>query len=148
MYKFHRAITLERLEKFTSQTHFADVNLQAALYGRRSQAAVQLRAYAVPDLKRMYAPFLLLSSIPIVADISHDVNISSPFAEAARPDNLPYRPAKVGDVFGPAWATHWFLMEIHVPSDWAGEQVALIWDGDNEGLLWSEGPLVVDIMLI
>lgn len=53
MLKFHRNISLERLEKFVSTTHFNDVNLQSALYKRRDSGAVKLQVFGVPDLKRM-----------------------------------------------------------------------------------------------
>ncbi len=34
---------------------------------------------------------------------------------------MPYRPAKVGDAFGPSWTTHWFRVRATVPADWDGQ---------------------------
>ncbi len=33
---------------------------------------------------------------------------------------MPYRPAKVGDEFGPSWTTHWFRVRAAVPREWDG----------------------------
>lgn len=112
--KFHRGITLERLDKFTSSSLFQDVNLFSRLYARRDGSSVSLQAYAVPDLKRIT------------------------FDEAMRA--LPeYRAAKVGDVFGPAWATVWIRVEVTVPAGWVGEEVHFLWDAGNEGMVWTVG---------
>lgn len=52
MKKFHRQITLERLEKFNSQQYFQDVNLVSCLYKPQIILA-ELSVFPVPDLKRM-----------------------------------------------------------------------------------------------
>jgi alpha-mannosidase len=36
-------------------------------------------------------------------------------AEAARGK---YRPARIGENFGPLWATYWFKVDITIPRDW------------------------------
>ncbi len=50
-----------------------------------------------------------------------------------------YRPAKVGEEFGPAWSTHWFRLEIAVPAAWAGQEVHLLWDSSSEATVWQDG---------
>ncbi|MFF0096670.1 alpha-mannosidase [Streptomyces canus] len=39
-----------------------------------------------------------------------------------------YRPARVGDWWGPAWSTSWFKVSGTVPADWAGETVEAVLD--------------------
>jgi hypothetical protein len=55
MQKFHRNITLERFDKFTSAQYFQDVNLYAKLYRERSSDAVSLTVSADAGMQRMYA---------------------------------------------------------------------------------------------
>jgi alpha-mannosidase len=52
---------------------------------------------------------------------------------------LPYRPATVGDRFGPPWATYWFRMDATVPPAWAGRRVDVVWDSGSEATLWRDG---------
>ncbi|KAI9003260.1 alpha-mannosidase 2C1-like protein [Gaertneriomyces semiglobifer] len=106
----HRSITIERLQKFIQQGQFEDVNLRSALVSERSEGAVSLSVYSVPDGKRI------------------------PFAEAIKGD---YQPARVGQSFGPTWSTHWFKVTIGIPSSFAGKEVQLIFDPSCEGLVWS-----------
>ncbi len=65
----------------------------------------------------------------------------------AAPDRIPYqqavqgayRPAQIGEVFGPPWSTHWFRVETMVPPDWAGREVHFLWDSSSEATLWQDG---------
>ena len=41
--------------------------------------------------------------------------------EAAQ--ELAYRPAEIGESFGPQWATYWFRLSATVPEHWAGRPV-------------------------
>jgi alpha-mannosidase len=50
-----------------------------------------------------------------------------------------YRPTQVGEQFGPFWSTHWFRVEIQVPSAWAGKEVHFLWDSSSEGEVWEDG---------
>ena len=43
-----------------------------------------------------------------------------PHAEARE---LRYRPARIGETFGPQWATYWFKLAATVPGHWAGRPV-------------------------
>ncbi|TCR15149.1 glycoside hydrolase family 38 C-terminal domain-containing protein [Streptomyces sp. BK205] len=40
----------------------------------------------------------------------------------------PYRPARVGDRWGPAWSTSWFRVSGTIPAEWAGETVEAVLD--------------------
>jgi alpha-mannosidase len=50
-----------------------------------------------------------------------------------------FGPAKLGDSFGPLWATHWFRGRVTVPDAWAGTRVDVLWDSQSEAALWLEG---------
>ena len=59
-----------------------------------------------------------------------------PLEEARR---LPYRPAEIGETFGPQWATYWFRLAATVPEAWAGRPVELVWDSGCEATLYRGG---------
>jgi alpha-mannosidase len=71
--------------------------------------------------------------------------VSSPtdrisYAEAQK---LDYRPAKLGEQFGPIWTTFWFRGQVTVPPDWANKRVDLIWISHYcESTLWMAGKAV------
>ncbi len=50
-----------------------------------------------------------------------------------------YRPAQVGEKFGPLWSTHWFRVNLEIPHEWQGQEVHLLWDMAGESCLWQEG---------
>src|SRR5437867_674526 len=58
------------------------------------------------------------------------------YAEAMRGR---YRPAKVGDKFGPMWATVWFKVDITIPRAWRGREVHFLWDSGSEACVWIDG---------
>jgi alpha-mannosidase len=58
------------------------------------------------------------------------------FAEAQR---LSYRPAQLGERFGPLFATYWFRASATVPDAWSGARVDLLWYSNSEATLWLEG---------
>jgi alpha-mannosidase len=64
------------------------------------------------------------------------------YEEAQR---LDYRIAKLGERFGPLWATYWFKVRATVPEEWRGERVELRWYSDSEATLWRDGRVVVGI---
>jgi alpha-mannosidase len=75
---------------------------------------------------------------PESADVS-----SSTFAEATAPSNV-YKPAKVGDSYGPSWATFWFKVSLTVPKEWANEEVIYFtWDANCEAMIWTKDGQVV-----
>ncbi len=57
-------------------------------------------------------------------------------AEAMQGD---YRPAAVGEKFGPLWSTHWFRVNVQIPDDWSGQTVHLLWDIAGEACIWQGG---------
>ena len=72
---------------------------------------VKLSVYSVPDLAR------------------------PTFKEAT---SQQFRPTKVGQSFGPSWSTHWFKVQLTVPSELQKKNhLELHWDANNEGLIWS-----------
>ncbi len=50
-----------------------------------------------------------------------------------------YRAIEIGEKFGPAWSTHWVRVEIDIPEDWKGNEVALLWDSTCEACVWQNG---------
>lgn len=50
-----------------------------------------------------------------------------------------FRPAKVGEQFGPLWATYWFRASTAVPAEWKGKRVDLLWGMHSESTLWVNG---------
>src|SRR5215218_6917559 len=59
-----------------------------------------------------------------------------PYAKAR---SLDYRPAEIGEMFGPQWATYWFRLTATVPEAWAGRPVELVWDSGCEATLYRDG---------
>ena len=48
--------------------------------------------------------------------------------------------AKIGDLFGKSWDTHWFLLDIEVPKEWletVDPEIHFLWNGKCEGSLWT-----------
>ena len=48
--------------------------------------------------------------------------------------------AKIGDLFGKSWDTHWFRVEIEIPESWKQEaesEVHFLWNGKCEASLWT-----------
>lgn len=48
-----------------------------------------------------------------------------------------YEPIDIGHHFGPIWSTHWVRVDIEIPTDWAGQEVHLLWDSTSEACVWS-----------
>jgi alpha-mannosidase len=59
-----------------------------------------------------------------------------PYKEAVKGT---YQPAVIGQQFGPIWSTHWFRVEIEIPTAWAGREVHLLWDSCSEAQVWKDG---------
>jgi alpha-mannosidase len=57
------------------------------------------------------------------------------FADAQK---LDYRPATLGERFGPLWATYWFRVHATVPEDWRRRRVDLLWFSRSEATLWID----------
>uniref|UniRef100_A0A8B9NKM3 Alpha-mannosidase 2C1 n=1 Tax=Accipiter nisus TaxID=211598 RepID=A0A8B9NKM3_9AVES len=105
----HRRTALERVEKFLSEIYFTDCNLRGRLFGDR-------------------CPPVSLSFFQTPRRIPYDEAVGQEF-----------RPAKVGDSFGPTWETCWFKVELSIPQAWAGREVHFVWESDGEGMVWRDG---------
>ena len=108
-----RLIDENRLKGFISPGQWADINLNSMLYDAsfRDSPNISLAVRSIPDLQR------------------------PPFAEAVKGE---FRPAQVGEVFGPSWSTHWFRVTVLVPAEYdAAERVELHFDIGGEGLIWT-----------
>ncbi|XP_049634576.1 alpha-mannosidase 2C1 isoform X1 [Suncus etruscus] len=105
----HWRTTLERVEKFVSPLYFTDCNLRGRLFGDRQPVAA-LSSFLTPD--------------------------RPPYGEATR---QAFRPARVGDRFGPTWWTCWFRVELAIPEAWVGQEIHFCWESDGEGLVWRDG---------
>ncbi|MDX6572485.1 MAG: alpha-mannosidase, partial [Gaiellales bacterium] len=55
---------------------------------------------------------------------------------------LDYRPAAIGDRFGPLWATYWIQVRATVPEQWRGKRVDLLFVSQSESALWLDGKIV------
>ena len=94
---------------------------------RFAQVSQQLLAEVYPETRAVEE--LLVS--PTVGRISWD--------EA---QTLDYRPAELGERFGPAWATYWFRIRATIPEEWRGRRVELLWSSLSEAALWRDGRIL------
>ncbi|KAI7899040.1 glycosyl hydrolases family 38 N-terminal domain-containing protein [Cokeromyces recurvatus] len=111
--KLIKSIAIDRCSNFISAgANGNDINLLSQLYRARTNSNdyISIMVYSVPDLKRIT------------------------FEEAIQQD---FRPTHVGEWFGPSWSTHWFHVQIKIPKEFVGEEVQLIWNADNEAMIWS-----------
>lgn len=92
--------------------------------GRLAQVSRRLRAEVYPET----IPVDELLVAGPVDRIGHD--------EAQR---LKYRPAALGERFGPLWATYWFRGVATVPEAWTGRRADLLWNSASEATLWLDG---------
>jgi len=106
----HQSITIERIEKFLSDTYFVDSNIYGRIYPEINKDAVTLQVSEVCD------------------------RISYNDAQ-----KLKYKEGKVGDVFGPSWTTFWFKVHVQVPTSWKGKVVHFLWNSSSEALIWRNG---------
>ncbi|KAI9845832.1 MAG: Glycoside hydrolase, 38 vacuolar alpha mannosidase [Sclerophora amabilis] len=111
--KIHN-IYRDRLNVFTGDNQYSKKNLRSMLDEGRATGNdyVKLSVYSVPDLAR------------------------PSFKEATSHE---FKPANVGDSFGPSWSTHWWKIHLKVPAELTKkEHLEFHWDADNEGLVWTE----------
>ena len=107
--------TLERLELF----------LDGKCYPKEQEISIQTQFY--PRLSP-------LKGLRVIRDTGR----VKPNSMGVRPDSDWQEEAKLGDVFGPSWATHWFLVEIEVPKDWPQDsEIHFLWNGKCEGSLYN-----------
>ncbi|KAJ2828124.1 Glycoside hydrolase, 38 vacuolar alpha mannosidase [Coemansia erecta] len=108
----HPAITRSRVSNFVSDNQWKDVNIQAVLYDLKvsGEPHVQLEVWSAPGQER------------------------PTFKHAVRQE---FRPAKVGQMFGPSWTTHWFRVHVKIPKQFAGKAVQFLFDSSSEAMVWS-----------
>ncbi|XP_069480651.1 alpha-mannosidase 2C1 isoform X2 [Ambystoma mexicanum] len=105
----NRRTTLERVEKFISETYWTDCNLRGRLFGA-TRPVDSLSCFITQDR------------------ICYEKALEQTFTSS-----------HVGDSFGPTWWTCWFKVELSLPSEWTGKEVHLLWESDGEGLVWRDG---------
>ena len=50
-----------------------------------------------------------------------------------------FQPTERGRTFGPGWSTHWFKVQLQVPSEVLDEEIIeLHWEAGTEGMIWTE----------
>ncbi|KAJ1643845.1 Glycoside hydrolase, 38 vacuolar alpha mannosidase [Coemansia asiatica] len=109
----HPSITRSRVNNFINDNQWKDVNIKATLYDMRisGEPHVQLEAWSAPGQDR-------------------------PTFEHAVKQN--FKPAKVGQLFGPSWTTHWFRVTATIPESFAGKKVLFMFDTNSEAMVWSD----------
>lgn len=103
----------DRITQFYSGGQYEHQNLLAMMFEGKASGPphVKLSTWAAPGLSR------------------------PTFDEAMKGE---YKPAQVGDVFGPSWATHWFKVVLRVPEELSKkEHLELQWDANNEAMVWT-----------
>ncbi|XP_029431160.1 LOW QUALITY PROTEIN: alpha-mannosidase 2C1 [Rhinatrema bivittatum] len=105
----NRRTTMERVEKFTSEQYFTDCNLRGRLFGATCP---------VDGLSYFLTP----------ERISYEKAVEQEF-----------KPAKVGDSYGPTWWTCWFCVKLSIPKNWVGKEIHFVWESDGEGMVWRDG---------
>ncbi|KAJ2743616.1 Glycoside hydrolase, 38 vacuolar alpha mannosidase [Coemansia sp. BCRC 34301] len=108
----HANITKSRINNFIGDNQWKDVNIKSVLEHLRisGEPHVKLEVWSAPGQER------------------------PTFAHAAKQE---YRPAKIGDVFGPSWTTHWFRVTVNIPDTFAGRKVMFEMDTGSEAMIWS-----------
>ncbi|KAI6093804.1 glycoside hydrolase family 38 protein [Hypoxylon rubiginosum] len=104
----------ERITQFYSKGQWEKRNLLAMMYEGVASGSphVQLSTWAAPGLSR------------------------PTFKEAMAGE---FKPASVGQSFGPSWSTHWFKVVLRVPSDLQDkEHLEFQWDSNSEGMVWTD----------
>ncbi|KIW66412.1 hypothetical protein PV04_05748 [Phialophora macrospora] len=107
------SIYTDRLRQFSSGGQYEQQNLIGKLYHNRcdDDEHVKLSVYSPPNLTR-----------PTFDDATSHT----------------FRPTRRGESFGPAWATHWFRIQLTVPKHMCdGEHLEFHWDAGNEGMVWT-----------
>jgi alpha-mannosidase len=148
----NESITLSRINVFTGWTGFnpkgnvapgrMDQNLCNRLWTRRNRSAVRLQVADPIDMDGDAAPAAAVDD----DDDDHDTTRRNGLAAAAgralaRPTRASlearaFRPAALGDEFGPTFTTHLFRLDITVPPDLDGlPHLHLLWDSNCEALV-------------
>ncbi|KAJ2612158.1 Glycoside hydrolase, 38 vacuolar alpha mannosidase [Coemansia sp. RSA 1365] len=109
----HPAITRTRVNNFVNDKgQWKDVNIQALLYDLRvsGEPHIKLEVWSAPGQER--------------PSFKHAVNQE-------------FRAAKVDEMFGPSWTTHWFRINVDIPKEFSGKAVQFLFDSNSEAMVWS-----------
>ncbi|KAJ2811264.1 Glycoside hydrolase, 38 vacuolar alpha mannosidase [Coemansia furcata] len=108
----HASITRSRINNFINDGQWRDVNLKSVIeYLRVSgEPHVSLEVWSAPGQDR------------------------PAFEHAVKQK---YRPAHIGETFGPSWTTHWFRVMVNIPREFVGRRVRFEIDTGSEAMIWS-----------
>ncbi|KAJ2848981.1 Glycoside hydrolase, 38 vacuolar alpha mannosidase [Coemansia brasiliensis] len=108
----HSDITRSRVNNFVNDNQWKDVNIQSVLYNliMSGEPHVELEMWSAPGQER------------------------PPFEHAVKQQ---FRPAKVGQMLGPSWTTHWFRVTVRIPKQFVGLPVEFHFDPSCEAMVWS-----------
>jgi alpha-mannosidase len=95
------------------------------------ETRIRLKHLANQMREKIYADVRPADSLKVSAPVDR---ISYKEAQA-----LDYRDCKLGEQFGPQWATFWFRVEAAVPKEWQGKRLDLLWNSNSEATLWLNG---------
>ncbi|ODV89866.1 glycoside hydrolase family 38 protein [Tortispora caseinolytica NRRL Y-17796] len=112
-----RPIYQGRLNNFIANGQYKAMNLPALQDVQRvsDDSTVKISVFSVPGLKR-----------PLFKDVMAD--------KATK-----FRPAVIGESFGPSWSTYWFKIDLKIPKSWKdAPRVELHFDPSDEGLIFFE----------
>jgi alpha-mannosidase len=118
------AITLERAQKFVSKDYWTDINLYGRIYKK------DLVSPLIDGVEFYSPPFM-------------GVNQTDFYSFAYVMEHAEWKPASIGQSFGPSWSTHWFKVNIVIPNDFAGEEVHFIWDNNCEGMIFDQNGMPI-----
>jgi len=105
------------------------------------------RKYYTPSLQAAWEAKCCVNSMmnDVVASGSPHVKLSvwhapdltrPTFKEATKHK---FEETRVGESFGPSWSTHWFKIQLTVPSELRKKELLEFhWDANNEGMVWTE----------
>ncbi|ODV59575.1 alpha-mannosidase [Ascoidea rubescens DSM 1968] len=125
VFKHVDSIYENRLRQFFDNGQYRDFNLPKFMDYQTSSDCISLRVHSVANNAR-----------PLFKDIIPDLKDED------------WSSSKVGDKFGPSWATFWFKIEATLPSNWLvdyinnpnihSDQIWFRWDSQNEGLIYDQ----------
>ncbi|OLY81394.1 Alpha-mannosidase G, partial [Smittium mucronatum] len=108
----HQDINLGRVKGFINSGDWNKVNIYSALWKMESDGpgVVDLLCWSAPNLER---PAFFHST------------------------SQEFKPAFVGDSFGPSWSTHWFKVKVTIPQNFHGERVEFLFNPSCEAMVWT-----------
>ncbi|KAI9053480.1 hypothetical protein LZ554_002436 [Drepanopeziza brunnea f. sp. 'monogermtubi'] len=107
------------------------------IYKSRIEAFYKGGQYESQNLRAMMDEGVVSGSPHVELSVWDAPDLSRPtFKEATSHE---FKKTSVGEWFGPSWATHWFKVQLTIPSHLAQKDLLeLHWDANNEGMVWTE----------